>query len=268
KAKKEINQQYVLFPVWSSGSTNPQNYNGDAAFDGKEHDFDAKKSESEVILSQNSKFEDCFKNSSNEVNAAGTIVPTIGQNTSNSTNPFSVAGPSNTTASPTHGKSSFIDSSQLSDDPDMPELEDITYSDDEKDVGAEADFNNLETSITVSPIPTIRIHKDHRVSQIIGDLSSTTQIRSMTRVVKYQGKILRKFGLTEGKSASTPIHTEKPLLKDPDAEDVDVHTYRLISWQCKKQTLVATSSTEAEYVAVANCCAQMLWIQNQLLDYG
>nr|GEV13207.1 hypothetical protein [Tanacetum cinerariifolium] len=57
------------------------------------------------------------------------------------------------------------------------ELEDITYSDDEDDVGAEADFNNLETSITVNPIPTTRFHKDHPVTQIIGDLSLATQIR-------------------------------------------------------------------------------------------
>nr|GEZ18712.1 putative ribonuclease H-like domain-containing protein [Tanacetum cinerariifolium] len=350
----------------------------DAAFDGKEHDFDVKKPESEVILSPsssaqsnkqddktkkeakgkspvesvtryrdlNAEFEDCSENSSNEVNAAGSVVPTVGQNSLYITNTFSAAGPSNDVVSPSYGKSSFIDAFQLPDDPDMPKLEDITYSDDDV-VGAEADFNNLESSILVSPIPTTRIHKDHPISQIIGDLSSTTQTKSMTRAVKDQGglshmvgndlhtcmfscflsqeepkrvhqalkdpswieamqeellqfkmqkvwvlvdlpygkraiddiifgatnkdlcrsfeklmkdkfqmssmgevtfflglqvkqkkdgifisqdkyvaKILRKFRLTEGKSASIPIDTEKPLLKDPDGEDVDVHTYR------------------------------------------
>nr|GEV81365.1 hypothetical protein [Tanacetum cinerariifolium] len=43
---------------------------------------------------------------------------------------------------------------------------------------------------------------------------------------KYVAEILRKFGLTDRKSASTLIDTEKPLLKDPNGEDADVHTYR------------------------------------------
>ncbi|GJS00293.1 ribonuclease H-like domain-containing protein [Tanacetum coccineum] len=43
---------------------------------------------------------------------------------------------------------------------------------------------------------------------------------------------------------------------------------RLISWQCKKQTIVVNSTTEAEYVIAANCYRQVLWIQNQMLDYG
>nr|GEW44438.1 putative ribonuclease H-like domain-containing protein [Tanacetum cinerariifolium] len=43
---------------------------------------------------------------------------------------------------------------------------------------------------------------------------------------------------------------------------------RLISWQCKKQTSVANSTIEVEYIAASNCCGQVLWLQNQLLDYG
>nr|GFC87376.1 hypothetical protein [Tanacetum cinerariifolium] len=69
----------------------------------------------------------------------------------------------------------------------------IIYSDDEDDDGTEADFNNLETSITVSPIPTTRVHKDHPATQIIGDLSSANQTRSMARVAKDQGGLSQMF---------------------------------------------------------------------------
>nr|GEW61061.1 hypothetical protein [Tanacetum cinerariifolium] len=198
----------------------------DAAFDGKEHDFKVKKPKSKVILSPsssaqlkeqddkkkkeakrkspvesvtryrdlNAEFEDCSENSSNEVNTACSTIPTVGQNSLNSTNTFSAAGPLNDAVSPAYGKTSDIDASQLFDDLDMLEMEDIIYSNDKDVVGAEADFNNLESSIPVSPIPTTIIYKDHPVSQIIGDLSSTTQTRSMTRAVKDQGGLSQMFG--------------------------------------------------------------------------
>ncbi|GJZ10031.1 putative ribonuclease H-like domain-containing protein [Tanacetum coccineum] len=323
------------------------------------------------------------------------------------------------------------------DDPKMPNLEDTgifsgAYDDEDFVIGG--DMNNLESYMPVSPIATIRVHKDHPVEQIIGDIHSAPHTRRMTKnseehgllsliqkkrrtnhkdfqnclfacflsqvepkkVIqaltdpswieamqdellqfklqkiegkvyvcqppgfedprtswqsfirlemalsglhqilklvmqkedgifisqdKYVDEILKKFGFSTVRIASTPMETSKPLLKDAKAEDVDVHLYismigslmyltaskpnimfadspfdleaysnsdysgasldrksttrscqflrsRLISWQCKKQTIVANSTTEAEYVAAANCCSQVLWIQNQMLDYG
>ncbi|GJY66321.1 putative ribonuclease H-like domain-containing protein [Tanacetum coccineum] len=73
---------------------------------------------------------------------------------------------------------------KLLNDPNMPELEDIVYSDDDEDVGAEVDMNNLDTFMPIIPIPTTRIHKDHPVEQIIGDLHSAPQTRRMTKNLK------------------------------------------------------------------------------------
>nr|GEU88419.1 copia protein [Tanacetum cinerariifolium] len=129
---------------------------------------------------------------------------------------------------------------------------------------------------------------------------------------KYFSEIMKKFDFLSVKTASTPIETKKPLVKDEEADNVDVNLYRSmidsllyltsfrpdimyaicacsmfqvtpktshlqdvkrifrrhISWQCKKQTIVAASTTEAEYVNVASYYEQVLWIQNQMLDYG
>ncbi|GJT10312.1 putative ribonuclease H-like domain-containing protein [Tanacetum coccineum] len=96
-------------------------------------------------------------NSTNNVNAA-------------STNEVNAVG----------GKSSI----KLPDDPNMHALEDIVYSDDDEDVGAKADMNNLDAFMPVSPIPTTRVHKDHPVEQIIRDLNSAPQTRRMTKFWK------------------------------------------------------------------------------------
>ncbi|GJR49265.1 putative ribonuclease H-like domain-containing protein [Tanacetum coccineum] len=343
-------------------------------------------------------------------------------------------------------------------DPNMHALEDYNifdFSRNDEDDGAEADMNNLDTTIQVSPIPTTRIHKDHPLDQVIRDLQSATQTRKMSKNLKEhrfvstiqqrtnhkdlqnclfacflsqeepkkvihalkdqswieamqeellqfklqevwtlvdlpnrkraigtkwvfrnkkdeRGIVIRNKarlvaqGYTQEEGIDydevfAPIsrieairlflayasfkdfmvyqmdvknETQKPLLKDEDDEEVDVHMYRyqvnlkvsylhavkrifrylkgqpkldlwypkdspfdlvaytdgdyagasldrksttggcqllrcrLISWQCKKQTVVAISTTEVEYVAASSCCGQVLWIQNQILDYG
>ncbi|GJT60447.1 putative ribonuclease H-like domain-containing protein [Tanacetum coccineum] len=408
----------------------------------------------------------------------------------NSTNKDSTASPSVSTAGPSintasedinTGSLNINIASPIPNDSSMQSLENTGIFDDaydDREMGAEADLNNLETNMNVSPIPTTRIHKDHPKDQIIEDINSATQTRRMTKISeahvmvwtlvdlpkckraigtkwvyrnkkdkigivvrnkarlvaqgytqeegidydkvfalvarieairlflayasfmglivyqmdvksaflygtieeevfrrgtidktlfikkekgdillvqvyvddiifgstknslcvefeqmmhksqdKYVVDILKKFDFTTIKAASTPIETNKALNKDEEAKDVDVHLYRsiigslmylttsrpdimfvvcacardspfdleafsdsdyagasldrksttrgcqflgkrLISWQCKKQTIVANSTTEAEYVVAANCCRQVLWIQNQMLDYG
>ncbi|GJR09061.1 hypothetical protein Tco_0791713 [Tanacetum coccineum] len=43
---------------------------------------------------------------------------------------------------------------------------------------------------------------------------------------------------------------------------------KLVSWSSKKQRSTAISTTEAEYIAMSGCCAQILWMRSQLKDYG
>ncbi|GKD63393.1 hypothetical protein Tco_1305501, partial [Tanacetum coccineum] len=79
---------------------------------------------------------------------------------------------------------------QLPFDLNMSALEDYSIFDssrDYEDDGAEADINNLDTTIQVSPIPTTRIHKDHPLNQVIGDLQLATQTRHMSKKLEEHG---------------------------------------------------------------------------------
>ncbi|GJV02255.1 putative ribonuclease H-like domain-containing protein [Tanacetum coccineum] len=73
------------------------------------------------------------------------------------------------------------------DDPNMPDLEEIGRFSDAEDDDSGADINNLDTYFQVSPVPTTRIHKDHPLNQVIGDLQSATQTRQMTKNLEEYG---------------------------------------------------------------------------------
>ncbi|GJS73666.1 reverse transcriptase domain-containing protein [Tanacetum coccineum] len=112
----------------------------------------------------------------------------------NNTNRDSTASPSVSTARPSintaseninTGSPNINTASPIPNDSSMQSLENTGIFDDaydDREVGAEADLNNLETTMNVSPIPTTRIHKDHPKDQIIGDINSATQTRRMTKI--------------------------------------------------------------------------------------
>ncbi|GJZ34599.1 putative ribonuclease H-like domain-containing protein [Tanacetum coccineum] len=105
--------------------------------------------------------------------------------------------------------SSTLPNADLPIDPNMPDLEDDSnvfpndgifseaYND--EDVGAEADFNNMDNIIDVSPIPTLRVHKDYPEGQILGDPKSAVQTR---------GKIQKASSVQQALTISQALEDE------------------------------------------------------------
>ncbi|GJR70669.1 putative ribonuclease H-like domain-containing protein [Tanacetum coccineum] len=154
-----VHSLMVLQPADPSYSQDPKNSQDDgskpSSDDGKKVDEDSRK-DSEGI---NQEKEDAV-NSTNNVNAASI----------NKVNDVC-------------GKTSI----ELPLDPNMPELEDYNIFEYDEDVGAEADMNNLDTTIQVSPIPTTRIHKDRPLDQVIGYVQSAIQTRKMSKNLEEHG---------------------------------------------------------------------------------
>ncbi|GKA42451.1 putative ribonuclease H-like domain-containing protein [Tanacetum coccineum] len=134
------------------------------------------------------------------------------------------------------------------------------------------DLASLKTAIT--PMETkMALTKDEEADDV--DVTpKTSHLNAVKRIFKYlKGK--PNLGLWYPRES--PFDLEAYSDSDYAGANLDRKSTtggcqflgrRLISWQCKKQTIVATSTTEAEYVAAASCYGQVLWIQNQMLDYG
>ncbi|GJR29809.1 putative ribonuclease H-like domain-containing protein [Tanacetum coccineum] len=196
---------------------------------------------------------------------------------------------------------------ELPDDLNMHELEDIVYSDDDEDVGVEADMNNfdafmpmdvksaflygkIEEEVYVCQPPGFkdpdfsdRVYKVEKVLYGLhqaprawyetlstylldnrfqrGKIDKTLFIRRdkvkqkengiFISQDKYVTEILKKFGFTNVKTASTPMETQKPLLKDKDGEEVDVHLYRSMIG-----SLMYLTSSRPDIMFVVCACAR------------
>ncbi|GJV90940.1 hypothetical protein Tco_1538753 [Tanacetum coccineum] len=96
----------------------------------------------------------------------------------------------------------------------MPDLEDdsnvfpndgiFSGAYDDEDVGAEADFNNMDNTIDVSHIPTLRVYKEHPKGQILGDPKSAVQTRG-----KIQKASSVQQALKEPKTISQALKDER-----------------------------------------------------------
>ncbi|GKC20373.1 uncharacterized mitochondrial protein-like protein [Tanacetum coccineum] len=299
--KTELEQEYILIPFCTTDplisqgpkdseedvGMKPIEGNESGASDKGEEDEQDTRSEFEKLLQQEKQ-----TNSTNSFNTVGTLVSAAGSSFTNDdpSSPINAAEASNAFEDHLFERfSPFKNAFALPHVPNVFSIDDTRIfgnSYDDEDVGAEADLNNLETTMNVSPIPTTRIDKDYPTDQIIGDLTSAIQTRRMTKISdehvmvyvddiifgstkkslcdefeglmhkrfqmscmgeltfflglqvqqkeegifishdKYMAKILKKFDFATVKTASTPMELNKALVKDEEADSVDVHLYR------------------------------------------
>ncbi|GKD69033.1 ribonuclease H-like domain-containing protein, partial [Tanacetum coccineum] len=196
----------------------------DAEDPGNESGNQTKRKDSEVPSIEESRInkeKDDYINSTNKINTASD-----GNNTNNVNDVSSTINAASIEVNVVDPKIRI----ELPNYPNMPELEDIVYSDDDEYVGAEADMNNLDAFMVVSPIPTTRIDNDHPVEQIIRDLNSAPQTRRMIKNLK------------EHEEPKKVIHA----LKDPSWIEAMQDELLQFKLQKNKARLVAQGYTQEE----------------------
>ncbi|GJS47478.1 putative ribonuclease H-like domain-containing protein [Tanacetum coccineum] len=189
KARMEsvLGKYYIMLPLWPADLPFSQNLKSSPDV-GFKHSGDNEKKVTEELGGDPSNKNDSV-NKTNNINTASD-----GKNTNNVNTDSSTANTAGIEVNTVSSNTSI----KLPNDPNMPKLEDIVYSDDYEDVDAEADMNNLNTFMPISPIPTTRIHKYHLVEQIIGDMNLAPQTRRMTKNLEEHGLFSSGFKLDIG----------------------------------------------------------------------
>ncbi|GJV78996.1 putative ribonuclease H-like domain-containing protein [Tanacetum coccineum] len=256
-------KDYILLPLWTADPPFSQSSKSslDVGFkpssdDGKKVDEDPRK-ESEC----NDQEKEENVNNTNFVNAASI----------NKVNAVS-------------GKTSI----ELPTDLDMHELEDIVYLDDDEDVGAEAEMNNLDAFMPIEeevyvcqppgfedPDFLDRVYKVERLYgciKILGDMISFLDIQRNHYAREFDEDNDRSLQMSSMGELTFFLGLQVKQKEDGIFISQEKYVTEILKkfsfTDCKKQTVVANSTTEAEYVAASSCRGQVLWIQNQLLDYG
>ncbi|GKE71346.1 hypothetical protein Tco_1529418, partial [Tanacetum coccineum] len=198
--KTKPEQEYILIPIYitnplisqdpkvseEDSEEKPNEMDVNRALDKDGKDDQATRNEFERLLQQEK--QTVHPNSTNSINTISTPVSVAGPSFTNDdpSSPVNVAEASN--AFEEHLVERF---STFKNAFTLPPISNVTLMDDirifgnaydHEDVGANADLNNLGTTMNVSPIPITIIDKDHPKDQIIGDFNSTIQTRRMTKI--------------------------------------------------------------------------------------
>nr|GEZ05133.1 hypothetical protein [Tanacetum cinerariifolium] len=178
KSRMEIvaNKDYILLPLWTLDplfSSSSKDYPGDGFKPlGEEEKKDAEdpgNKDSNVPSTEEPRVNQEKDANVNNTNNINTVSPTI-----------NVIGV----------KNNVVDENIVygcADDPNMPNLEEISRCGDDEDDDIGADMNNLDTYFQVSRVPTTRKHKDHPLNQVIGDVQSAIQTRNMSKNLEEHG---------------------------------------------------------------------------------